>query len=126
MTSETAEGFVIFRDSLYSRKRIIFHIFLHFLVPALVAFIFFRKSWQKAFIIMMLTMVIDIDHLLATPIYDPMRCSMGFHPLHTWPFVCLYSALLLWPKTRIIGAGLIIHMVLDSIDCKINLGVWMM
>ncbi len=71
-------------------------------------------------------MVIDIDHLLATPIYDPLRCSMGFHPLHTWPFVILYFVLAALPKTRIVGVGLLIHMALDSIDCKVNLGIWMM
>ena len=31
---------------------------------------------------MIATMLVDIDHLLATPIYDPLRCSIGYHPLH--------------------------------------------
>ncbi|MDA8621658.1 DUF6122 family protein [Psychrosphaera sp.] len=103
-----------------------FHLFLHVLVPAVIALSFFKSKWRLAFVVMMLTMVIDIDHLLATPIYDPLRCSMGFHPLHTWPFVILYGALAVFPKTRLVGLGLIIHMVLDSIDCKVNLGIWMM
>ena len=29
------------------------------------------------------TMLVDLDHLLATPLYNPDRCSLGFHPLHT-------------------------------------------
>ena len=73
---------------------------------------------------MMVTMLVDIDHLLATPIYDPQRCSIGFHPLHTLPAILTYFALLLPTKTRLIGLGLIIHMILDSMDCYTNIGVW--
>ena len=69
-------------------------------------------------------MVVDIDHLLATPIYDPMRCSIGFHPLHLWPFILVYVGLSLYKKTRLIGIGLVIHMILDSLDCYQNLGIW--
>ena len=58
------------------------HMILHFLVPALVAWIFFRKDFKKAFIFMIATMLVDIDHLLAVPLFDPLRCSIGFHPLH--------------------------------------------
>ncbi len=65
----------------------------------------------------MLGMIVDVDHLLADPIYDPLRCSMGFHPLHTWPFVFLYILLSLVPRTRLLGIGLVIHMLLDSGDC---------
>ena len=74
---------------------------------------------------MWLTMLVDLDHLWAVPIYDPMRCSIGFHPLHELWFVGLYFLMLFWKPTRIIGLGLVIHMVLDSFDCYQNLGVWM-
>lgn len=73
---------------------------------------------------MLLTMIVDIDHLVATPIYDPLRCSINFHPFHTFPFIALYIVLLFWPKTRLVGIGLLIHMALDSIDCFQNVGVW--
>lgn len=73
---------------------------------------------------MLLTMVVDIDHLLATPIYDPMRCSIDFHPLHSLYLMPIYAILAVYPKTRLVGLGLVIHMVLDSIDCYTNLGVW--
>jgi hypothetical protein len=66
---------------------------------------------------MLLTMVVDIDHLLATPIYDPQRCSIGFHPLHTWGAMGIYSGMLLYARTRVVGAGLLVHMALDAIDC---------
>ena len=73
---------------------------------------------------MMATMLVDIDHLLAIPIYDPQRCSIGFHPLHTLPAILAYIALIIPTKTRLIGLGLIIHMILDSMDCYTNIGVW--
>lgn len=72
---------------------------------------------------MMATMLVDLDHLLANPIYDPNRCSIGFHPLHTWPAIALYAALALHPRTRLIGLGLLIHMLLDFSDCAAQRGV---
>lgn len=95
----------------------VFHIFLHFAVPAIVARVFFKDKWLKAWLIMVATMVVDLDHLLADPIYDPDRCSIGFHPLHSWPAIAAYAGLAAWPKTRLIGLGLLIHMALDGIDC---------
>lgn len=78
------------------------------------------------FLVMMATMLVDIDHLLASPVYDPNRCSIGFHPLHEPILFAIYMLLAVLGKTfyRWIGVGLLIHMVLDSIDCKVNLGVW--
>ncbi|MDQ2075152.1 DUF6122 family protein [Marinimicrobium sp. ABcell2] len=95
----------------------VFHIFLHFAVPAIVARVFFKDRWLKAWLIMVATMVVDLDHLLADPIYDPDRCSIGYHPLHSWPAIAAYAGLAVWPKTRLIGLGLLIHMALDGIDC---------
>ena len=88
------------------------------------AFAFVRSDWQRAYFIMMLTMLVDLDHLLATPIYDPNRCSIGFHPLHLWPAITVYLIACFFPKTRWVGIGLIIHMALDSLNCKVNLGTW--
>lgn len=73
---------------------------------------------------MMATMLVDIDHLLATPIYDPLRCSIGFHPLHRFIPIAAYILLAFIPKTHWIGLGLVLHMLLDSIDCYNNIGVW--
>ncbi len=102
------------------------HLLLHFLAPALVATACFRNRWRSAYLVMMTTMVVDLDHLVANPIYDPERCSIGFHPLHQPTFIALYLALCLFPKTRIVGIGLVLHMVLDSIDCQITNGLWIM
>jgi len=73
---------------------------------------------------MIATMLVDLDHLIASPIYDPARCSIGFHPLHQLWFIVLYLLLCFIPKTRIIGIGLIIHMLLDTVDCQITNGIW--
>ncbi len=102
-----------------------FHLALHFVVPAFATGVFFRSSWQKAYLLMMATMVVDVDHLLADPVYDPGRCSIGFHPLHEPLLFPLYLVLCFFPTTRFIGIGLCIHMALDSIDCQVTNGVWM-
>ena len=93
------------------------HLVLHAAVPAAVALLFFRPYWKRAWLIMFSTMVVDLDHLLAVPIYDPNRCSIGFHPLHSYPAIAAYIVLLFPRKSRLIALGLIIHMALDAFDC---------
>ncbi len=73
---------------------------------------------------MLATMLVDVDHLLADPIYDPTRCSIGFHPLHTYAPIALYGIASFFRTTRYLGIGLVIHMALDSIDCQMTNGVW--
>lgn len=114
-----------------------FHIILHFIVPALVAFTAYKKFPLKACLVMILTMLVDLDHLLADPIYDPERCSIAFHPLHSIPAVIVYilvfAAALFVNRiilkneddsspdalklTELVALGLVIHMLLDGIDC---------
>lgn len=96
-----------------------FHIVLHFLVPAIIAALFYRKMLLKAWLIMIATMIVDLDHLLANPMYDPNRCSIGFHPLHSYLAVVIYVGLLFVPRVRLIAIGLVIHMALDYADCFI-------
>ena len=79
-------------------------------------------------------MLVDVDHLLANPIYSPERCSIGFHPLHTWPAILIYISLFVAPfflsrerlpknkqttlfAIHLTGLGLLIHMALDWLDC---------
>ena len=93
------------------------HMALHVLGPAVVARLGFADRWKRAWLIMMATMAVDLDHLLATPIFDPNRCSIGFHPLHTWPAISIFVLLAAVPKTRLVGLGLVIHMTLDTLDC---------
>ena len=97
--------------------RTVVHLTLHVLAPAAVARVGFPRRWVAAWLIMVSTMVVDFDHLLATPVFDPNRCSIGFHPLHTLPAITVYLVLTTVPKTRLVGLGLMIHIVLDGIDC---------
>lgn len=95
----------------------IVHYGLHFLAPGLIAYVFFRKEWRKAWILMLLTMLVDLDHLLADPIFDPNRCGIGYHPLHSYYAMVAYVIMLFFPKTRIIAVGLLFHMFTDWQDC---------
>ena len=70
--------------------------------------------------VMSLTLLVDLDHMLAIPMYDPNRCSLGFHPLHSAPVMGIYAATLFIPKLRLMAIGLLVHMLLDGTDC-----VWM-
>lgn len=66
---------------------------------------------------MVLTMFVDFDHLFANPIFDPSRCSINFHPLHTYWAIGAYVALFFVPKMRIVAVGLLFHMLTDYQDC---------
>jgi predicted cobalt transporter CbtA len=94
------------------------HYTLHLLVPGLIAYIFFRSQWKKAWLIMLATMLVDFDHLFANPIFDPGRCSINFHPLHTYWAMAVYVVMLFFKKTRIVAVGLLFHMLTDYIDCQ--------
>lgn len=111
------------------------HIVLHVIVPFLIALIFYRSRWKWTFFLLLSTMLVDVDHLLADPVYDPNRCSINFHPFHTTDAILLYVIIYLtpfffisresrqksWVKIldafQLIGLGLIIHMSLDWLDC---------
>lgn len=93
------------------------HLVLHVVIPGITARLAFKKIWAKAWLLMVLTMFIDLDHLLASPLYDPDRCGINFHPFHTYPAIGAYILLLFVPKLRILGVGLLLHMGLDFMDC---------
>lgn len=95
------------------------HLLLHVVVPLCVARIFWPAQWRRAALWMLAGWAIDVDHLLADPVYAPERCSIGFHPLHTWPAVLVYGALAVPRRTRWFGTGLLIHIALDRIDCLV-------
>ena len=96
----------------------IIHYFLHFGAPLFIAIIFFRDEWQKTYIIFLLTMLIDLDHIIATPIFDSNRCSINFHPLHSYYATFFYTLLLFLKKPfKLIGLGLLLHILTDFIDC---------
>lgn len=96
----------------------ILHYGSHFLLPLMVAIIWFKDNWSFAFLIMLSGLWIDIDHLLANPIFDSNRCSINFHPLHSYYAIIVYIGLSIFKKTRLIGLGLVIHIIADLIDCQ--------
>ena len=93
------------------------HLLAHVLVPGAVALLFFRSRWRYAWLVMLATMMVDLDHLLADPVFDPERCSIGFHPLHSLPAILVYALALALPLLRLVAVGLLIHMGLDGTDC---------
>jgi hypothetical protein len=97
--------------------RPLLHIALHVLAPLAVAVICYRGRWYRAWLIMLAGWLIDVDHLLADPVYDPGRCSVTTHLLHRWPAQVLYLLLAMVPRTRLLGLGLVIHVLLDALDC---------
>jgi hypothetical protein len=111
------------------------HIAGHLALPLLLAGLFYRAQWRQAALILLATLVVDVDHLLADPIYDAARCSIGFHPLHRPPALIVYLCLFLIPLAvrerwhqaagprkglralHLVGLGLVVHMALDWGDC---------
>jgi len=97
--------------------RFVIHYGMHFLLPFVIAFLFCRKSFWQASLLILSANLIDLDHLLAMPIFDPDRCSIGFHLLHSYPAIILYILLLLVPKVRLVAIGLLLHILTDFMDC---------
>ena len=93
------------------------HYGIHFLGPLAIALIFFKDHWLKAYLIMLAGMLIDLDHLIAEPMFDANRCSINFHPLHSYYAIIIYIVLATIKPTRLIGLGLCIHILADSVDC---------
>ncbi len=97
--------------------RLLIHYGIHLLVPIAIALLFYKKNRYGAMLILLAGILIDVDHLLADPIFDPERCSIDFHPLHGYWAIGVYFALLLHQKTRIVGIALLIHILADLVDC---------
>lgn len=99
--------------------RPVVHWSFHLLVPFLFGRLFWKEHWWQAGLIMLGTMLIDVDHVFADPVFDPNRCSIGFHPLHTAWAAIAYAGLTLAPswKLRAIAVGCLWHLVTDGIDC---------
>lgn len=115
------------------------HYSLHFLAPGLIAYLFFRAQWKTAWFILVATMLVDLDHLYACKhmfpleggfewiawshlldceqIFVPGRCSIGFHPLHSFWAIIVYALMFFISKLRLIALGLLFHMLTDFLDC---------
>ncbi|WP_299365815.1 DUF6122 family protein [Winogradskyella sp.] len=97
--------------------RFYIHYGLHFVLPLAIALFVFRKNWLKAYLVMLSAFIIDLDHLLADPIFDPNRCSINFHPLHSYYAIAVYLVLIIPRSTRIFAIGLLAHIIADGADC---------
>lgn len=99
------------------------HIAADIILAAIILLLFKKLRTTKAFLkisgILIASNLIDLDHLIANPIFDPLRCSINFHPLHSWPVFPLYIIGLYFPKTRILSLGVILHLALDAINCSL-------
>jgi hypothetical protein len=93
------------------------HYSLHFIIPLLFSLYFFKGKWKKIYLIFLLSMIVDLDHLLANPIFSEGRCSINYHPLHSYIAIAFYFVGLFFKKTRILSAALLFHMLTDYIDC---------
>lgn len=93
------------------------HYFLHFIFPGVLAYGLYRNNWFKVYLVWLCTMLVDLDHLLATPVFEACRCSINFHPLHSCWAMGIYLVLLCFRNTRIIALGLLLHMGTDALDC---------
>ena len=99
----------------------ILHYFLHLIFPIIIAFLFFRKDWKKVYLIFLSTMLVDLDHLIADPIFKADRCSINFHPLHSYFAILVYFLMIFIRKPfNLVGYGLLFHMLTDFIDCLIQ------
>ena len=105
-------------DSLkYYISQQITHLSGHYVLPLTIAYTGYGSTWKSAAKVMIASNLVDVDHLLAKPIYDPNRCSIGTHPLHTLPAISIYSAMVFNQETQELGIGLLTHMAVDFVDC---------
>lgn len=99
--------------------KFIIHYSFHFLVPLIIGLLFYKEKWKKVYLIFLASMLIDLDHLLATPIFEANRCSINFHPLHTYVAMGFYVLGLFFSKTRILALALLFHLFTDYLDCHL-------
>jgi hypothetical protein len=97
--------------------KFIIHYGFHFIVPFFIAYFLYNNKWKKVYLFFLAAMLIDLDHLLANPIFNPNRCSINYHPLHSYIMIGVYFILFAIKKTRIIGLALLLHILADTIDC---------
>lgn len=98
----------------------IVHYFLHFIAIGAIAYWYDKNNWKRNWLILGATMLVDLDHVFATPLFDPDRCGIGFHPLHSEIAILAYLLGVVSFKNKIlklISIGLLFHIITDFIDC---------
>lgn len=91
-------------------------------MPFAFGWLLWRDNWMAAGAVIAAANLIDLDHLLADPIFDPDRCSIGFHLLHGWEAAVAYLLMLGVPKwwVRALGVGALWHLAVDWGDCAMQ------
>ncbi|WP_367114465.1 DUF6122 family protein [uncultured Altererythrobacter sp.] len=91
----------------------------HWLAPFVISAVIWRRKWIRAGFVIAAGNLIDLDHLMADPIFDPNRCSIGFHLLHGWEAAVIYLLMLGVPKwwVRAFALGALWHLAVDYGDC---------
>lgn len=116
---------IIFKKILIqSMPNTLIHIASNFILIGII-YLFSKYVVKKdvnlkyAAILMISSNLIDIDHLLATPIFDASRCSINFHLLHSWYMFPIYFVGLYFKKFTFLFIGIFMHLILDFVDCLI-------
>ncbi|WP_019039020.1 DUF6122 family protein [Psychroflexus tropicus] len=97
-----------------------FHYSNHFVVIFIIAWFYSPRDVWKAYLILLSTMLVDVDHLWASPIFDPNRCSVGFHTFHSEIAIVFYILGMFLIKhkwIKLVCIGLVFHMITDGMDC---------
>ena len=95
------------------------HYFLHFIAIGAIAYWYDKKQWKRNWLILLATMLVDVDHVVAEPLFDPNRCGINYHPLHTYYAIAIYilgSIFVTHKVIRLVFIGLFFHIITDSID----------
>lgn len=96
------------------------HYFLHFIAIGAIAYWFDPHTWKRNWLILLATMLVDLDHIFADPIFDPDRCGIFYHPLHSEYAIVIYLLGAIFIKhsiLKLVFIGLLFHMITDFIDC---------
>ncbi|MFH2010112.1 MAG: DUF6122 family protein [bacterium] len=106
--------------SLWSQLHTPVHLTLHALLPLGLALLYWRHQWKRAWLVMLAANLVDLDHLLATPIFAPDRCSLTTHPLHGYVAIACYVIAAAVAKRhspwRMLAVGLLLHVGVDALD----------
>lgn len=73
-------------------------------------------SSQNVLIQLLLSNLIDLDHLFSSSLFDASRCSINNHFLHSF-FVFPIYLLGLLSRFRYFFMGIILHLIIDSLGC---------
>ncbi|GGF80210.1 hypothetical protein GCM10011375_39100 [Hymenobacter qilianensis] len=67
------------------------HMVLPVVVPMAIAWLFYQSLFKRATLLLLAGILLDLDHLLANPIVDPNRCSVGYQLLHQYWLIPVYG-----------------------------------